>query len=127
MLGLWDTHVSSSVIQHIPFLIQSLLKRWAVWIKEHEEFSWFKYKSYELEFLKTIFIYVYEYFEWIFVYAPPVCLMVRISVTSHIPWKWNYRQLRIAMWVLQMEPVSPEKAASILYSWAISPYSELDF
>lgn len=104
-------------------LSYSLFKRWAVWIKEHVEFSWFKYKSYELEFFKYYF-YLCVWMFWMNICLCTTCVPDGKSKCN------NSEPLEMelqTMSVLGMEPVPSERAASILYSWAISPFSELDF
>lgn len=46
----------------------------------------------------------------------PICMAVPKEARRGPPilWKWNYRQLRAAMWVLGIEPRSFERAADAL-------------
>ena len=39
-----------------------------------------------------------------------------------IPWDWSYRQSWVTMWVLELNPVSSERAVSVLNCWASGPF-----
>lgn len=67
-------------------------------------------------------IYVYEYFACIYVYATPVYLVPTEDRRGcQNPWNWNYRQLWATVWGLGIDPEFSGRASSALTHWATSP------
>lgn len=51
------------------------------------------------------------------------CIPFRMEEDIWIPWKWSYRHLWAALWVLETESMSSIRAVHAVSLWAISPAS----
>ena len=50
-----------------------------------------------------------------------VCLVIMKNTRYQVPWRWSYRSLWAAMWVLETEPRCSARSATGLNLWAILP------